>query len=64
MVVYMDMEKQYIKEKQEELVRAIGQQGYSLNDIVFMFSGMNKSKAHRIIRKTPEGWLSPWSKVK
>ncbi len=58
------MEKQYLKEKQEELVRAIGAQGYSLSDIVYIFSGMNKSKAHRIIKNTPKGWKSPWVKVK
>ena len=55
--------KQYLKEKREQLMWAMSEQDYSLADIGAIF-GLPKSTAHDIIKKKPEGWVSPWVKIK
>lgn len=53
--------KIYLEEKRDEYIRAIGGQDYSLADIAEMFN-INKTKVHRIIKATPDGWQTPWVK--
>ena len=55
------MIKQYLKEKRDEIIRALGQQNYSLQDIADMF-GTNKTEIFRVIKGTPKGWTTPWIK--
>ena len=53
--------KEYVKEKRDEIIRALGQQDYVLQDIADMFN-TNKTEIFRIIEKTPKGWITPWVK--
>jgi len=53
--------KQYLYPKRDEIIRALGQQDYSLQDIASMFK-LSKTAIHKIIKATEIGWKSPWSK--
>lgn len=56
--------KQHIIAKRDEIIMSLGQQDYSLQEIADMYTEINKAKVFRIIKKTPEGWKSPWIKIK
>jgi predicted DNA-binding protein YlxM (UPF0122 family) len=53
--------KQHIKHKQTELIRALGMQDYSYQEIADIF-GVSKSYVFKIISTTSKDWISPWVK--
>jgi predicted DNA-binding protein YlxM (UPF0122 family) len=53
--------KKYVEEKRSEIIRALGQQDYTLQDIADMFNA-SKTSIFRIIDSTPKGWITPWIK--
>ena len=55
--------KQYLYAKRDEIIWSLGSQDYSLADIAAVFN-MSKTGVHKIISKRPDGWSSPWVKVK
>ena len=54
--------KPYIGEKRQELVWALGLQGYSWEDIGLIF-GLHRSSVLRIYAKKPSDWKSKWVKI-
>lgn len=55
--------EEYLKEKRQELMWAIAKQGYNAAQVGRIF-GLSRSTANDIIKKMPDGWTSPWVKVK
>lgn len=55
--------KHYLKEKRQELIWALSKQDYSLADIAAMFN-TSKTAVHRVVNKMPEGWETPWTKIR
>lgn len=53
--------KKHIKDKQTELIRALGKQDYSYQEIASIF-GVSKSYVFKIISNTSKEWVSPWVK--
>ena len=62
-MLYFLRMKQYLYPKRDEIIRALGQQDYSLADIAAMFN-LSKTAVHKIIKATPAGWVTPWKKDK
>lgn len=60
-VLYYISMKQHIKHKQTELIRALGIQDYSYQEIADIF-GVSKSYVFKIISTTSKEWISPWVK--
>jgi hypothetical protein len=57
----------YLRQKRDELIWSLSDpktQGYSMGQIARMFNDMPKSTVQDIINRRPEGWESPWSKIK
>ena len=53
--------KLHIKHKQTELIRALGTQDYSMQEIADMF-GVNKSHVYKVISTTSKDYVCPWVK--
>lgn len=53
----------FLKEKRNELIWALAKQGYNGAQISQIFN-IARSTAHEIIKAMPEGWETPWRKVK
>lgn len=53
--------KKHIKDKQAELIRALGVQDYSYQEIADIF-GVNKSYVYKIISNTSKDYICPWVK--
>lgn len=53
--------KKHIKDKQTELIRALGVQDYSYQEIASIF-GVSKSYVFKVISNTSKAWVSPWVK--
>jgi predicted DNA-binding protein YlxM (UPF0122 family) len=62
MIYYIHM-KQYLYAKRDEIIWSLGSQDYSLADIAAVFN-LSKTAVHKIMGKKPDGWSSPWVKVK
>ena len=54
--------KPYIAEKRQELIWALGLQGYAWEDIGLIFS-LNRSTVLRVYRKKPDDWKPKWVKL-
>lgn len=55
--------KEYEREKRDELIWAIGDQGYSQQSIARMFN-LSKARVSVIMSAKPADWKSPWVKLK
>lgn len=53
--------KTHVKHKQTELIRALGKQDYSYQEIADMF-GVTKSYVYKIISSTAKDYVCPWVK--
>lgn len=53
--------KKHIKDKQSELIRALGVQDYSLQEIADIF-GVSKSYVFKVISTTSKDYVCPWVK--
>lgn len=53
--------KTHIKHKQTELIRALGPQDYSYQEIADIF-GVSKSHVFKIISNTSKDYVCPWIK--
>jgi predicted DNA-binding protein YlxM (UPF0122 family) len=53
--------KAHIKDKQTELIRALGVQDYSYQEIASIF-GVSKSYVYKIISTTSKDYICPWVK--
>jgi predicted DNA-binding protein YlxM (UPF0122 family) len=52
----------YLKEKRNEFIWSLSQQGYNGSQIALIFN-IPRSTVHDIIKKKPDNWSSPWVKV-
>jgi DNA-directed RNA polymerase sigma subunit (sigma70/sigma32) len=55
--------KPYLSTKRAEIVWALRQQKYTLEDIGDIFN-ISRQRVHIICTQMPEGWQSPWIKIK
>lgn len=55
--------KPHLLIKRRELIWALSKQGYTSGEIASIF-GLSRSRAHAISSTVPEGWVSPWVKVR
>jgi DNA-directed RNA polymerase sigma subunit (sigma70/sigma32) len=52
-----------LSEKRAELIWALSQQPYSDSEIGLIF-GISKQRVQVIRNQMPDGWVSPWIKIK
>ena len=55
--------KHYLVEKRAELIWALHKQGFNLVDLGSIFR-LHKQQVQQIVKQMPEGWESPWIKIK
>lgn len=53
----------YLKDKRDEFIWALVAQGYNGTQIAQVFN-LHRSTVHDIIKQMPEGYVSPWRKVR
>lgn len=56
-------EKSYLSTKRAEIIWALRQQNYTFEDIGTMFN-ISRQRVHSICEQMPNGWRSPWIKIK
>ena len=55
--------KEYEREKRDEIIWAIAEQGYSQQSIARMFN-LSKARVSVVVSERPADWKSPWVKLK
>jgi len=55
--------KPYLSTKRAEIIWALRQQDYTLEDIGDIFN-ISRQRVHTICAQMPDGWKSPWIKIK
>lgn len=55
--------KPYLSTKRAELMWALRQQHYTFEDIGDIFN-VSRQRVHIICEQMPDGWQSPWIKIK
>ena len=60
-MIYLMRLKEHLRHKQSELIRALGTQDYSYQEIANIF-GVSKSYVFKIISTTSKEWVCPWVK--
>ncbi len=54
--------KDYLISKRDEIVWSLVSQGYTSAQITEMFSNLGRSNTHKIVKKIPKNYKSPWVK--
>ena len=55
--------KPYLSTKRAEIIWALRQQNYTLEDIGDIFN-ISRQRVHTICQQMPTDWKSPWIKIK
>jgi DNA-directed RNA polymerase sigma subunit (sigma70/sigma32) len=55
--------KPYLSTKRAEIIWALRQQDYTLEDIGDIFN-ISRQRVHTVCTQMPDGWKSPWIKIK
>ena len=59
----MTQEELHLNEVRKEIIYQLDMEGYNGSQIALIFN-LPRSTTHEIIKRKPEGWTSPWSKVR
>lgn len=63
MIEKQETTEEYLVAKRDEIVWSLSSQGYSSAQISRMFSNLGRSNTHKIVKKCPKNYKSPWKKV-